>query len=70
MRHDPCGWGDRESDLMETTSTIQNSSITPYRANSLYEILVRTMLAIGAILTIVWIAFLGYGLVRLFELAV
>jgi hypothetical protein len=54
---------------METASIVQNSSTTSYRPNFLHQILARTALVIGGFLTIVWIAFLGYEIVRLFEVA-
>jgi hypothetical protein len=51
---------------METAPTNQNSSIASRRLNFLSD-LPRAALAIGAVLTITWIAFLGYEIVRLLE---
>ena len=53
------------STLMETAITTQKTPVR--RSNFFQHILPPTGLVLGLVLTTVWMCFLGYGVVRLFQ---
>jgi hypothetical protein len=52
---------------MKTETTAENPASSDRTSNFLPQLLAPTGVAIGLVLTTVWIGFLGYQVARLFE---